>query len=112
MAFSRILGHERQIEVLQRNIKTGQIPPAYLFQGDEGIGKRMAAIEFAKAVNCGGGLFGDVPCDTCQNCRNIEAGCHPNVSMLALEVNQDTGKMRQEIVVKQVRAAQHLLSLK
>jgi DNA polymerase-3 subunit delta' len=112
MAFSRILGHERQIEVLQRNIKSGQIPPAYLFHGDEGIGKHMAAIEFAKSVNCGGDLFGDVPCDTCQNCRNIEAGCHPNVSALALEMNQDTGKMRQEIVIKQVRAAQDFLSLK
>ena len=112
MAFSHILGHERQLEVLQRNIKTGQIPPAYLFHGDEGIGKRMAAIEFAKAVNCGGDLFGEVPCGTCQNCRNIEAGCHPNVSALALELNQDTGKMRQEIVVKQVRAAQDFLSLK
>ncbi len=113
MAFSHILGHERQLEVLQRNIKTGQIPPAYLFHGDEGIGKRMAAIEFAKAVNCGGrplrrGPVRDLPELPEHRVRAATRTC----LCLPLEVNQDTGKMRQEIVIKQVRAAQDFLSLK
>jgi len=110
MSFNNILGHDRQIAVLRRNIHTGQLPPAYLFHGEEGIGKLTLAREFAKALNCEAGAA--EPCGTCRSCRNIEAGCHPNVSMLALEVNEKTGKLRQEIVIEQVRAAQEFLSLK
>ncbi len=111
MSFYDVLGHDRQIEVIKRGIRAGQLPPAYLFHGEEGIGKLLTARELAKAVNClepndDGG------CGECHACRNVESGCHPNVSVMALEVNQDTGKMRQEITVGQVRAAQESLSLR
>jgi len=112
MAFSDILGHDRQVSVLMRSVVTGQIPPAYLFHGEEGIGKRLTAIQFAKALNCTGERETGSSCDSCQACRNIDAGCHPNVSLLALEINPDTGKMRQEIVIDQVHRAQEFLSLK
>ena len=112
MSFKDVLGHDRQVEVLRRNIATGQIPPTYLFHGDEGIGKRLVAHEFAKAVNCTGEAGPADSCGVCQNCRNIESGCHPNISMLRLEVNEKTDKMRQEIVIDQVRAAQDFLCLK
>jgi DNA polymerase-3 subunit delta' len=111
MSFSGILGHDRQIAVLKRNIVTGQIPSAYLFHGDEGVGKRLVAQEFAKALNCTGEREPGDSCGICQPCRNIDAGCHPNIATLTLAVNPDTGKMRQEIVIGQVRAAQDFLSL-
>ncbi len=110
--FDSIFGHERQLEVLRRNIKSGQMPPAYLFHGEDGIGKRMAALEIAQAVNCAGDMFGEVPCGSCQSCRNVSSGCHPNVRVVGLEPNPDTGKMRQEIVIDQVQSAQDFLSLK
>jgi len=112
MSFTDILGHERQIKVLRRGITTGQMPPAYLFHGEEGIGKRLVATEFAKAVNCEGGAEPGTSCGTCRPCRNITAGCHPNVATLAIEVNPETGKLRQEIVISQVRKAQEFLSLR
>jgi len=112
MSFSEILGHERQIAVIRRNAVTGQMPPAYLFHGEEGIGKRMIAMELAKAVNCTGEHEPGDSCGVCQDCRNIVSGCHPNISVMALEANPDTGKMRQAITVDQVRAAQDYLSLK
>ncbi len=117
MNFSSILGHKRQIEVIRRDLSTGQLPPAYLFRGEEGIGKKLTALALAKALNCTSpavseaGLTAD-SCGACQSCRNIDSGCHPNVMTMALEVNPDTGKMRQEIVIPQVRAAQEFISLK
>ncbi len=110
--FDTISGHERQLEVLRRNVKSGQMPPAYLFHGEDGIGKRMAALEIARAVNCAGDMFGEVPCGNCQSCHNVASGCHPNVRMMELEPNPDTGKMRQAIIIDQVRSAQEFLSLR
>ncbi len=112
MSFSDILGHERQLSVLRRSFMTGQIPPAYLFHGDEGIGKRLVAVELAKALNCTVPPERGDSCGVCQSCRNIASLCHPNVSVLRPEVNPDTGRMRQEIVIGQIRAAQDFLSLK
>ncbi len=112
MNFSSILGHKRQIEVIRRDMSTGQLPPAYLFRGEEGIGKKLAALALAKALNCPSPAPDGDACGVCQSCRNIDSGCHPNVMTVALEMNPDTGKMRQEIVVSQVRAAQEFISLK
>lgn len=112
MSFSEILGHERPLAVIRQNILTGQLPPAYLFHGEEGIGKRLVATELVKAVNCTGGHEPGDSCGQCVSCRNITSGCHPNVKDMALEINPDTGKMRQEIVINQVRVAQDFLSLK
>ena len=111
MGFSGILGHDRQIGVLRRNIRTGQLPPAYLFQGDEGIGKMLVATRLAMAVNCTAGED-SAPCGHCRACNNVLSGCHPNARTLTLEVNPDTGKLRQEIVIEQVRSAQEFLSLR
>lgn len=112
MSFSEILGHKRQIDVLRRSIVSGQLPPAYLFHGDEGIGKRLVALQMAKALNCTGERAPGESCGVCRSCKNIDSGCHPNVSHMAIEVNEKTGKTRQEIVIGQVRMAQEYLSLK
>jgi len=112
LGFSDIIGHRRQIEVIRRSIANGHLPPAYLFYGDEGIGKRLVALELARALNCKARTPDGEACGTCRDCRNIESGCHPNVSLMGLEVNEKTGRPRQEIVIDQVRAAQEFLSLR
>lgn len=112
MGFSDIIGHRRQIEVIRRSIATGRLPSAYLFHGEEGIGKRLVAIQLAKALNCSSPAPDGEPCGACHDCRNIASGCHPNVSFIRLETNEKTGKLRQEIVIDQVRSAQEYLSLR
>ncbi|MFH1619111.1 MAG: hypothetical protein ABIG11_04330, partial [bacterium] len=54
MSFSSILGQERPIKFLKALLATGRIPPAMVFCGPEGVGKSLAAKEFAKALNCTG----------------------------------------------------------
>jgi len=102
----------RQIEVIRRSIANGHLPPAYLFYGDEGIGKRLVALELARALNCTGRTQDGDACGECRDCRNIGSGCHPNVSVMGLEVNEKSGRLRQEIVIDQVRAAQEFFSLR
>lgn len=48
--FENIVGHERQKEILTKSIKNDSISHAYLFLGQDGIGKFKFACEFAKKV--------------------------------------------------------------
>jgi len=94
MAFKDVLGHTKPIELLQRAIRNGKVGHSYLFLGSEGIGKKWAALQFAKTLNCvrDGDERGDA-CDQCISCRKIDEGIHPDVLILepesqALKVNQ------------------------
>ena len=59
MALKDIIGQERAINILKGCIARERVPHALLFAGDEGIGKRLAAVNFAKALNCLGSGGGD-----------------------------------------------------
>ncbi|MCK4463561.1 MAG: DNA polymerase III subunit delta' [Candidatus Omnitrophica bacterium] len=52
MAFTDIIGHNEQISFLESIIETNRIFSSYLFLGPEAIGKKMVALDFAKALNC------------------------------------------------------------
>jgi DNA polymerase-3 subunit delta' len=86
MSFKDVLGHSRPIELLQRAIKNDKVGHSYLFLGDEGIGKKLVALQFAKAINCleGGSEKGDA-CDRCISCKKIDQHLHPDVLLLEPE---------------------------
>ena len=46
----KIIGHEKQKQILKKMIEEDKIGHAYLFTGKDGIGKKLVAIEFAKQV--------------------------------------------------------------
>ncbi len=46
---------------------------AYIFYGNEGVGKDAAAIEFAKLLNCDEPVNGNEACDKCKNCIEINS---------------------------------------
>ncbi len=48
--FENIVGHEKQKEILTKSIENNSISHAYLFLGQEGIGKFKLACEFAKKI--------------------------------------------------------------
>lgn len=52
MSLADVVGHDRPVAVLRRLLKTRRVPNALLFHGPEGVGKRTAAVAFAKALNC------------------------------------------------------------
>jgi DNA polymerase-3 subunit delta' len=51
VSFEGILGHASQIARLKSILSSGRIAGAYLFTGPEGVGKRMVAEAFARALD-------------------------------------------------------------
>lgn len=98
MAWKTILGQPLALRVLQSHLVRQRIAPAYLLVGPEGVGKRLAAVEMAKAVNCDHPLDG--PCDACGSCQRIMREVHPDVHRL------DQGGASESITIDEVR---HLL---
>ncbi len=50
--FDQLTGNERVKQLLRRMLGAGRVPGALLFSGEEGVGKKLFAIEIAKALNC------------------------------------------------------------
>ncbi|MEJ2200351.1 MAG: DNA polymerase III subunit delta' [Desulfuromonadaceae bacterium] len=78
MTFANILGHSRQKDILRRAIDRGRLAHAYLFEGPEGIGKRLMALALARAVICTEGSG----CGTCPACRKVDHNNHPDLHLL------------------------------
>jgi DNA polymerase-3 subunit delta' len=122
MALKDIIGQGKALNILKGCINKERIPHAIFFAGDEGIGKKLAAINFAKTLNCTGtsagtdifafdgedetaGVFKDA-CDKCSSCIKIDKGTHPDVFTLSPE--GDGG----QITVSAVRQLEESLSYK
>ena len=86
MSFKDVLGHARPIESLQRAIKNDKVGHSYLFLGNDGIGRKFVALQFAKTLNClEGKAGGEDACDHCISCRKIDQHLHPDVVVLEPE---------------------------
>lgn len=81
MPFSNIYGHERQIALLNNSLATGRVAQSYLFYGMAGLGKKTAALAFARALNCRGTEMESG--EPCPSCRKIASGNHPDVLRVA-----------------------------
>lgn len=78
MSFKDIQGQDKAIGILKRSVAEGRVFSNYLFIGPDGVGKSLAALSFAQAVNCPAGRDG-AACEECVSCRKIDAGSHPDV---------------------------------
>lgn len=69
MPWPEILGHERQLDLLDRALARRRLPPALLFAGPSGVGKRTLALGLAKRLLCG--AESGRPCGRCHHCSLI-----------------------------------------
>ena len=82
--FQDILGNDKIKELLQETIKNEKVSHSYLFIGQAGIGKKMLAKEFAKAVLC---LENNKCCDTCKSCLEFDSQNNPDFVLIEPEGN-------------------------
>lgn len=107
----RLLGHGAAEETMLAASQSGRLHHAWLITGPRGIGKATLAWRFARHLLCrgkGGGLFGDAPeglevAADAPGRSLIDARSHPDLFHLRRTLNTDTGRMRAEISVDDVR---------
>jgi DNA polymerase-3 subunit delta' len=68
--FDHLAGNQRVKDILRRMLTTGRVPGALLFAGEDGVGKKLFALELAKALNCLAPV-GVEACDKCSSCLRI-----------------------------------------
>lgn len=52
MPFRDIVGHRTLVGLLARSVERGTLPPSLILAGPSGVGKRLAAVATAQALNC------------------------------------------------------------
>ena len=101
MPFRNIIGHRTLVALLSRSVARQTLPPSLILSGPAGVGKRLAALSVAQALNCLEPVrpaAADSPdtleidaCGQCPACTRIARGLHPDV--LFLEPN-DKGNIK------------------
>lgn len=76
--FRDIVGQERVLAFLRRALALGQVPPALMFVGGEGVGKATVARALAQALNCQEPTPDQDACGHCPNCRLFAEGTFPD----------------------------------
>lgn len=92
MSFAEIICQAQPIKLLKSSLKNGDISHAYLFSGPEGIGKRITALNFARALNCL--ALDDDACEECVHCKKFQNGNFPDF----LLVEPEDGSIKIEVI--------------
>jgi len=104
MALSDVVGHRKVISRLRRAIDSERVSSSYMFYGEDGIGKRYTALNFAKALNCKNSKDGCSLERPCASCRKIDSESHPDLIFISPEKGL--------IKVEKIRALEDFLTLK
>ncbi|MDX2481664.1 MAG: DNA polymerase III subunit delta' [Desulfuromusa sp.] len=100
MTFDTITGHNQQKNNLLRALGNQHIAHAYLFEGPDGIGKRLMALAFARTLLCENGTS----CGQCSACLKVDHNNHPDIHQL----DADGAALK----IGQIRSLQQELSLR
>jgi DNA polymerase III subunit delta' len=96
MRLRDLVGQDRATALLLRAVEADRLPHALLFDGPEGVGKRSAALGLALALCCP--VAPKMGCGTCDVCRRILTGGHPDVRVLAPETTQFVVEQAKQVV--------------
>jgi DNA polymerase III delta' subunit len=88
MRLSEIIGNAGVTRLLARLIARDRLPHALLIEGLPGCGRRTLAIALAQALLCPQAPYGEA-CGICPSCRLVDAGTHPDLTMLPHDSESD-----------------------
>ena len=107
----RLVGHEAAERTMLGALQSGRLHHAWLITGPRGIGKATLAWRLARFMLAGQqrGLFGDAAdsLDVAADAPGralVDARSHPDLFHLRRSLNRDTGRIRAEISVDDVRS--------
>ena len=118
--FEKIIAQEKAKKILSEQIKNNKIPHAYIFMGEEGTGKMLTAIEFAKILNCTINDYTKVdagPCNHCLSCEHIDKGTFPDLHIINFEkqdeiAEKESEKGKTKLGIKLIRYMQEKVYIK
>ncbi len=99
--FDELVGQQAIIQTLKNALELNKISHAYLFCGPRGTGKTSVARLFAKALNCEQGVGHQ--CNTCENCKQISDGEHPDV--IEIDAASNSGVQEVRNLIEKVKYA-------
>jgi DNA polymerase-3 subunit gamma/tau len=109
--FDEMVGQEHVKEVLLNALRQDKLSQAYLFSGPRGVGKTSSARLIAQAVNCS---HDPRPCGTCEGCRLVREGRHPDVLEIDAASNnsvEDVRDLRERILLSPIMGSHKVVIL-
>ncbi len=118
--FEKIIAQGKAKKILSEQIKNNKIPHAYIFMGEEGTGKMLTAIEFAKILNCQINDYSQTDsgsCGHCLACEHIDKGSYSDLHIINFEkqdelADKETEKGKAKLGIKVIRYMQDKVYLK
>lgn len=95
--FADVVGQDAIERTLRNALAQNKVSHAYLFTGPRGTGKTTTARLMAKALLCESGVTPN-PDGTCESCRMIADGVHPDVYELDAASRTGVENVREEII--------------
>ncbi|GBQ14971.1 DNA/RNA helicase domain-containing protein [Swaminathania salitolerans] len=101
-ASTPLVGHIAERRLFRRAMESGKLHHAWMIHGRAGTGRTCFAFDAARLL-----LNGTDP--DSRSARQISAGSHPNLLVIRRRMDEKRKKMRQEIVIDDVRPVQDFL---
>ena len=93
--FEKIIGNKSCKDILEKAILNNSVSHSYMFVGPQGIGKKLIATDFAKAILC---LGENKYCNSCKSCIEFNGDNHPDFKIIKPDGNS--------IKIEQIRELQ------
>ncbi|MDR0800419.1 MAG: DNA polymerase III subunit delta' [Endomicrobium sp.] len=117
--FENVLGQQKVKKIISNQIKSGKIAHAYIFMGQGGVGKRLAAVEFAKILNCAANDFTETDagaCGKCISCEKITKNIHPDLHFIDFakqaELEEEDIEKQKTLKIETIRYMQKEIATK
>lgn len=99
MSFEDITGQSKVKRLLQSCIVNNKISHSYIFEGQEGIGKKTMSRAFSRAILCN--QSGGDACGVCKDCIMTKALTHPD--LFIYRVSEDKKSIGVEVIRELLR---------